>query len=169
MTSTTPPSRAVASRIAAVLFAALMVLCVGCSAPEDSTENESSEMVARTPEDLLPMITAAINAGDLIEVLKYWDDEGCFGLPDGELVCGSAGLRAMYEQRLALRPEITERPVKIIQAGDVALVTGVWSTRIRNGKIDGKDSFEGIATIVLRRHADGGWRILVDCSSRPPC
>jgi ketosteroid isomerase-like protein len=146
-----------------------MALCVGCAAPEAPAEDESGEMVARTPEELLPMITAAINAGDLGEILEYWDDEGCFGLPDGALVCGSAGLRALYEQRLALRPEIVERPVKIIQTGDVALVTGVWSTRLRNGTIDGKDLFEGTATIVLRRHADGGWRILVDCSARPPC
>jgi len=41
-------------------------------------------------------------------------------------------------------------------------VTNAWSTRLRKGEIDGKDSFEGIATLVLRRHADGSWRILVD-------
>jgi len=119
-------------------------------------------MTARTPEELLPMITAAINAGDPIEVVKYWDEEGCFAFPDGALVRGHAELQAMYEQRLALQPEITTRAAKILQAGDVALVTNAWSTRLRKGEIDGKDSFEGIATLVLRRHADGSWRILVD-------
>lgn len=119
-------------------------------------------MTARTPEELLPMITAAINAGDPVEVVKYFDEEGCFALPDGALVRGYAELLAMYEQRLALQPEITARAAKIVQAGDVALVTNVWFTRLRNGEIDGADSFEGVATLVLRRHAGGDWRILVD-------
>lgn len=50
--------------------------------------------------------------------------------------------------------------MKIVQAGDIALVTGVWSTELRNGTIDGKTSFEGIATLVFR--ADQTWRILTD-------
>jgi len=123
---------------------------------------DNIEMTARTPEELLPVISAAINAGDPIEVLKYWDEEGCFALPDGGLVRGHTELLALYQQRLAFRPEITARAAKIIQAGDTALVTNVWSTRLRNGEVDGKDSFEGTATLVLRRQTDGSWRILVD-------
>jgi uncharacterized protein (TIGR02246 family) len=123
-------------------------------------------MTARTPEELLPMITAAINAGDPSEVVKYFDEEGCFALPDGALVRGRSELLAMYEQRLALQPELTTRAAKILQAGDVALVTNVWSTRLRNGEMNGMDSFEGVATLVLRRQADGSWRILVDDPNR---
>jgi ketosteroid isomerase-like protein len=123
-------------------------------------------MTVRTPEDLLPRITAAINAGDPIEVVKFFDEQGCFVLPDGAVVRGHAELLAMYEQRLALRPRIRTHAAKIIQAGDVAVVTNVWSTRLRNGEIDGKDLFEGVATLVLRRDAHDGWRILVDDSDR---
>jgi ketosteroid isomerase-like protein len=123
-------------------------------------------MTVRTPEDLLPRITAAINAGDPIEVVKYFDEQGCFVLPDGAVVRGHAELLAMYEQRLALRPRIRTHAAKIIQAGDVAVVTNVWSTRLRNGEIDGKDLFEGVATLVLRRDAHDSWRILVDDSNR---
>lgn len=119
-------------------------------------------MTACTPEELLPKITAAINSGNPIEVVKYFDEEACFALPDGALVRGHAELLALYEQRLALEPQLTTHAGKVIQAGDVALVTNVWSNRLRKGAIGGKDSFEGIATLVLRRHADGGWRILVD-------
>jgi ketosteroid isomerase-like protein len=123
-------------------------------------------MTVRTPEDLLPRITAAINAGDPIEVVKYFDEQGCFVLPDGAVVRGHAELLAMYEQRLALRPRIRTHAAKIIQAADVAVVTNVWSTRLRNGEIDGKDLFEGVATLVLRRDAHDSWRILVDDSNR---
>lgn len=119
-------------------------------------------MTAHTPEELLPAITAAINAGDPAEVVKYWDAEGCFALPDGGTARGQAEILALYEQRLALGPEIKARAAKILQAGDVALVTNVWTTRLRNGQIDGKDLFEGVATLVLRRQTDGSWRILVD-------
>jgi ketosteroid isomerase-like protein len=108
------------------------------------------------------MITAAINAGDPMEVVKYFDEQGCFALPDGAVVRGHAELLAMYEKRLALQPQITTHAAKIVQAGDIALLSNVWSTRLRNGEIDGKDSFEGTATLVLRRQADGSWRILVD-------
>lgn len=110
------------------------------------------------------MVAAAINAGDQEQVLSYWDEEGCFALPNGGLVRGHAELRALYEQRLVLRPEIKARVAKVLQAGDIALVTNVWSTRLRNGDIDGKNTFEGVATLVLRRHADGAWRILVDAT-----
>lgn len=119
-------------------------------------------MTARSPEDLLPMITAAINAGDPKEVLRYWDEEGCFAMAGGPVVRGHADLLKLYEERLALRPEIVEPAEKIHQAGDIALVTSSWSTRLRKGQIDGKDSFEGVATLVLRHHADAGWRILID-------
>lgn len=112
------------------------------------------------------MLTAAINAGDPVEVVKYFDEEGCFALPDGALVRGHAELLAMYKQRLALRPEITTHAAKLIQVGDIALVTNVWSTRLRNGEIDGKDLFEGVATMVLRRHTDDRWRVLMDDSDR---
>lgn len=61
-------------------------------------------MIARTPEELLPMITAAINAGDPIDVVKYFDDEACFALPDGAIVRGHAELLALYQQPLALYP-----------------------------------------------------------------
>jgi ketosteroid isomerase-like protein len=123
-------------------------------------------MMARTPEELLPLITAAINAGDPSGVVEYFDEQGCFVLPDGALVRGRAELLALYEQRLTLRPEISARAAKIVQVGDVALVTNVWSTRLRNGRIDGNSSFEGVATLVLRRHDDGACRILVDDSDR---
>ncbi|WP_167474784.1 YybH family protein [Nocardia arthritidis] len=119
-------------------------------------------MTARTPAELLPGITAAINGGDPGEVVRFFDEEACFAMPDGTLVRGHAQLLAMYRQRLALRPEITTRAAKIIEAGDIALVTNVWSTRLRNGTMDGSDSFEGVATLVLRRQADRTWRILVD-------
>ena len=73
-------------------------------------------MIASTPEELLSMIAAAINGGDPEDVLQYWDEEGCFGLPDGGQVHGHAELRALYEQRLTLRPEITTRAAKVFEA-----------------------------------------------------
>ncbi|WP_280446672.1 YybH family protein [Nocardia brasiliensis] len=121
-------------------------------------------MTARTPEDLLPMITDAINAGDPSAVVRYFDEEACFVQSDGVLVRGHAALLAMYEQRLALRPEISTHAAKIIRAGDVALVTNVWTTRLRNGEIGGQELFEGVATMVLRRQDDDSWRIIVDDS-----
>jgi uncharacterized protein (TIGR02246 family) len=119
-------------------------------------------MAAPTPEQLLPMVTAAINAGDPAEVLKYWDEEGCFVLPDGPAVRGHADLLELYQQRLAVQPEMTSHVARIVQAGDVALVVNEWSTRLRNGEIEGNTSFHGTATLVLRRDADDNWRILVD-------
>ncbi|WP_280448897.1 YybH family protein [Nocardia brasiliensis] len=121
-------------------------------------------MTARTPEDLLPLITDAINGGDPREVVRYFDEEACFVQSDGARVHGHAALLSMYEQRLALRPEISTHAAKIIRAGDVALVTNVWTTRLRNGEINGRDLFEGVATMVLRRQGDDSWRILVDDS-----
>jgi ketosteroid isomerase-like protein len=100
--------------------------------------------------------------------VKYWDEEGCFALPDGALVRGHAELLALYEQRLALRPELKTRAAKVLQAGDVALVTNVWTNRLRSGDIDGVDTFEGTVTLVFRRHADGAWRILLDDTASPP-
>lgn len=122
-------------------------------------------MTAHTPEDLLPMITAAINAGDPKEVLKYWDEDGCFAMAGGPAAQGHTELLKLYEHRLAFQPAIIEPAENIQQVGDIALVTSTWSTRLRKGQIDGRTSFEGVASLVLRRHADGGWRILIDAVS----
>lgn len=99
------------------------------------------------------------------EILKYWDEDGYFAMAGGPVVQGHADLLKLYEQRLAFQPEISEPAEKIHQVGDIALVKSTWTTRLRRGQIDGKTVFAGVADLVLRRHADGGWRILIDSVS----
>ena len=121
---------------------------------------------AWTAEQLLPKLSAAINAGDPAEILQYFDEQACFVLPDDTVVRGHAELLALYTERLAMRPEITARAAKLVQTGDIALVTNVWSTRLRSGEMGGKNTFEGVATLVLRRQPDDTWRVLMDDSDR---
>ena len=114
----------------------------------------------QTPHDFLATFFAGFNAGDLDGTTGLYERTGVFVAQPQMTAEGHDAVRAALTQFFAMRPQLTANANRIIIAGDVALSLTKWTL---NGKgPDGPIEMTGTATDVLRRQADGSWRVAID-------
>lgn len=118
-------------------------------------------MPCRTPLETVELVDKAFNAGDIEGVLACYEPEAVMVVEPGRLARGQADLRRAFEFILAGRPGIVNDRAQVIENGGLALYLSHWrlETRAPDG---GAIQHSGHATTILRRQADGSWRIAVD-------
>ncbi len=119
-------------------------------------------MPAETPADLLAAFLAAINARDLDAAIELWREDAVIVQPDGQPLRGRAAvadaLGALIESRVELHTEVAS----IVEAGDVALVSGTLTLSVQNGDApDGRFTSRSSSIVIYKRELDG-WRIALD-------
>ena len=118
-------------------------------------------MTPESPEQVIERFASALSRGDLDGAMAVYDPEATLAPRPGEQVTGLEAIRAALEQFAALKPSLTGDITKILTAGDVALVMNRW--RLTGAQPDGTPvEMSGHSADVLRRNADGGWRVLID-------
>jgi uncharacterized protein (TIGR02246 family) len=106
-------------------------------------------------------LAARLAAGDLDGALALYEPGATFAPQPGAQVTGRDAIRDALTQFIALRPSLTGEVEKVLEAGDVALVTNRWT--LRGTAPDGAPlEMGGVSADVMRRQPDGTWRILVD-------
>ena len=117
-------------------------------------------MAARTPEDVDRLFGEKINAGDLEGAVALYEPGATLVMTEGDLTGTDAireGLAPLIAGKLHLRMNV----VKVVRAGDVALLYNEWS-----GSAVGPDGrkieMQGKAMEVVRQQPDGTWRFIVD-------
>jgi ketosteroid isomerase-like protein len=63
-------------------------------------------------------------------------------------------------QFTAMEPALKITPTKVLQSGDIALVTSEWTFAGKGP--DGALTMSGTSTDVMRRQADGTWLYVID-------
>src|SRR5688572_19115551 len=118
-------------------------------------------MPVQRPEEMHPTFTAAFNAGDMTALMDLYEPEASLAPAPGEMVSGTAAISEALTGFLALKGRMTIDTVRVIPAGDLALLHGNW---ILSGTgPDGHDvELAGRNTEVIRRQADGTWRFIID-------
>jgi uncharacterized protein (TIGR02246 family) len=114
-----------------------------------------------TPAELPAAFAERLGAGDLDGALALYDPEATFAPQPGAQVSGLPAIREALAQFAALRPSLTGEVQKVLEAGDVALVTNRWTLR-GTGPDGAPLEMGGVSADVMRRRPDGTWRILVD-------
>jgi uncharacterized protein (TIGR02246 family) len=119
-----------------------------------STSDESAQVIRDFAE--------RVGEGDLEGALSLYEPTGVFVPGPGESpVAGSDAIREALAPLVATRPRMNGQIEKVVEAGDTALIVNRW--RLSGVQPDGEAlELAGLSADVLRRGADGAWRILID-------
>jgi uncharacterized protein (TIGR02246 family) len=118
-------------------------------------------MSKETPEQVLKAIVDGINAGNLDGLLSLYEPEAAFATQPGSLAHGLAGVRESLAAFLAMKGTLDLKVTRVLEAGGLALVAGVWSFS-GTGPDGAPVKLTGHNADVLRRQADGSWRFVID-------
>ena len=117
--------------------------------------------LARRPDAACALVSAALSDGDLDAALAQYEMEVAVTPGDGRIVRGRAALRQMLAAAAAGRRLYTVDVVRVLEAGDLALVDGTW----RSTGADQRGTpvrHTGAYESAVHRAADGTWRIAVE-------
>ena len=114
-----------------------------------------------TPEQVLASIVTGINSGDLDSLMPLYESEAAFATQPGSLAPGAAGIRHALAGFISMNGKLDLEVTRVLEAGDLALVIGVWS--FDGTGPDGEPVHLAASNAdVLRRQPDGTWRFVID-------
>jgi uncharacterized protein (TIGR02246 family) len=117
---------------------------------------------ATTPQRLMELFSRRAAAGDLDGLVELYEPDAVFEPAPGVTCAGHDAIRAALAELLVIEPRISYAGEPgVLETGDVALVSNDWmmtgtapdGTTVRQG---------GISADLVRRRADGTWRVLID-------
>lgn len=115
---------------------------------------------ATIPDPVLQAVeafTADMNRGDLDAALAHYEPQAAFVAEPGRVVQGQPAIRHALAELITLGATLRTRGSTALHAGDMALYQAHWELLI-----GGKPVQEGDSSDVLRRDAQGRWRIAID-------
>src|SRR5437773_2262180 len=119
-------------------------------------------MPARQPEECHTRWVEAFNAGDLDQLMTFYEPEAVVVPQPGQILTGTEAIRQSLQQFLALKGTMNLTLRRVLQSGDVALLVSDWTLAGGRGADGQPVSLGGTTTDVVRRQADGTWRYAID-------
>ena len=118
-------------------------------------------MSAETPEDVHRLLLQWFRSGDVDQLLSLFERDALFVPEPGQTAVGGAAIREALAGFLALggRFEMVREPPLV--AGDVAVLSSSWSLT-GAGPASGPFDLASRTADVVRRQADGTWRLVTD-------
>lgn len=113
------------------------------------------------PLKVIELLDEAFNRGDVEAILGFYEDGAVVVVEPGKLATGKSELRRMFEWMVGNKGVVRQDKTHVIEADDIALFTSKWT--FTGVGADGREvSRESYASAVLRKGADGNWRLVVD-------
>jgi uncharacterized protein (TIGR02246 family) len=113
------------------------------------------------PTQVIERFAELLSAGDTAAALALYEPDAAFVVEPGTVATGHDAIGVALNQFAALRPVLTGHVEQVVQADDVALVVNRWTLAGTTPTGDAVH-MEGRSADVLRRGADGNWRITID-------
>jgi uncharacterized protein (TIGR02246 family) len=128
-----------------------------CSAMEGRDE---SQVVARTPEQVIEVFATAVNSGDIEQVLAVYERDARLAFP-GRPYVGHDEIRVDLQNLLAQEPVMRGSTLSVSQVGDLALLRSEWSYT-GTGPTGERIELSGESAELARRQRDGTWLYVID-------
>jgi uncharacterized protein (TIGR02246 family) len=114
-----------------------------------------------TPEQVLESIVEGINGGDLDALMTLYEPGAAFATQPGKLAHGVPGVRGALAGFISMKGKLDLKVTRVLEVGDLALVLTSWS--FAGTGPDGQPlELAAKSADVLRRQADGSWRLVID-------
>lgn len=118
-------------------------------------------MTTATPEQVIERFSSLLARSDLDALVDLYEPDAVFAPQPGRVVTGRAAIREALTGFLELRPQMDGEIKEVLVSDDTALVSNRWS--LRGTAPDGATvEMGGTSADVMRRGADGAWRIVID-------
>jgi uncharacterized protein (TIGR02246 family) len=113
------------------------------------------------PTQVIERFAELMTVGDTQAALRLYEPDAAFVVQPGSTVIGHEAIGTALDSFAALRPTLAGEIEQVVEAGDIALVANRW-TLDGNGPDGAPVRMRGRSADVLRRGADGAWRIAID-------
>ena len=118
-------------------------------------------MSTSQPEAVIERFSELLADGELDAMVELYEPDATFAPQPGVQVSGREAIREALAGFLAVKPRMTGEIEKVLCAGDTALVANRW--KLSGTAPDGSPvEMSATSADVLRRRADGSWRIVID-------
>jgi len=107
--------------------------------------------------DMHKALAAAYNTGDFNTVMSMYDANGIIVAEPGNPVKGKEKFEAAVKAILSIKGKMEIKTVYCLEADDVAVGRSAWSI-----KDDSETKIAAKGIELLRRQADGTWKVLID-------
>jgi uncharacterized protein (TIGR02246 family) len=117
-------------------------------------------MSSHKPEDWPRLFEQHLNAGDLEAVVALYEPDACFVPRSGEMLVGRDGIRHVLSGLIGRKTHLHSQVIRSVTVGEILLLYTDWqgttveppgrTVEIRHKAIE-----------VLRRQADGTWKLIV--------
>jgi uncharacterized protein (TIGR02246 family) len=118
-------------------------------------------MPTATPEQVIERFTSSLAQSNLDALVDLYEPDAVFVPQPGRTVAGHAAIREALTGFLELRPEMDGEIQEVLVSEDTALVSNRWTLR-GTGPDGAPVQMAGTSSDVMRRGADGAWRIVID-------
>ncbi|MEP3279427.1 MAG: nuclear transport factor 2 family protein [Stappiaceae bacterium] len=120
---------------------------------------------AQRPREIATCVSAYLQEGDIDGITSmFHPDCHIYFPPDQPPHTGITGAHAVFQEFIAIRPEIKSDIVYEVIVGDIALLSARWRVVAPDGAVLG----EGQSVEVAKKLKNGGWGYLIDCPMGPP-
>ena len=118
-------------------------------------------MPATSPEQCDILVGQAISAGDVDAAVALYEPGATFVPEPGKTVTGTAAIREVMADFIALKPTLKVDVTLVVQSGDTAVLYSQWN--LTGTAPDGSAmDMAGKGQEVVRRQANGNWLFIID-------
>jgi uncharacterized protein (TIGR02246 family) len=126
----------------------------------------AQEKTTMTAEEtaVLTVVTAmteAFQAGDIAGVMETYEARPLVMFEPGVAITDRAQIQQRFTGFAAAKPVFTYSGHEVVVQGDTAVHIAPW-TMVATGPDGAQISDNGLSVAVLKRQADGGWKMIID-------
>jgi ketosteroid isomerase-like protein len=103
-----------------------------------------------------PAVEAGVNNQNIDGLMALYAEDASMILAGGSVVTGLSAIREEWSGIIAMNGHITVRSRFATAAGDLAVLSNVWTFEV------GGEQISSVTAEVARRQPDGGWLYAID-------